>query len=46
MNKVELSEKFIKRVLDAANATFFVSDAFMFATLTIAEKLRIIVRAD
>jgi len=46
MNKVELSEKLIERVLNAANATLFAHDTFMLSTLSVAAKLRLIVRCN
>ena len=46
MNKAELSEKLMERVLDAANATLFANDQFMLATLSVAAKLKLIVRCD
>ena len=46
MDKLELSEKLIERVLDAADATLFANDTFMLSALSVAAKLRLIVRCD
>ena len=46
MNKVEFAEKFIERVLDVASATLFGNDTFMLSALSVAAKLRLIVRCD